>query len=111
MDPYILNVIGIIALIYVNFVLFFGLDQYNIDEVIKKLEYAGILLNVEEYMYDLLGVDVKNDNKSGKVTLTQEGLTNKMLITVGMLYVNKKTNPEATMPLVTDADRPPFDGP
>ena len=44
--PIMLYVRGIIALIYVNGVLFFGTDQDNIDEVIKKLEEAGIYLTV-----------------------------------------------------------------
>ena len=53
-------------------------------------------------MYDLLGVIFNTDNQSGKVTLNQGWLTNKVLKTVVMLDSNKKITPEATITLVTD---------
>ena len=103
--------IGMIALIYVDDVLLFGPDQYNIDEVIKELEGAGISLNVEEEVYAFLVVEVETDNQSGKVTLTQRGLTKKVLNIVGMLDSNKNITPEETMPLGTYAYGNPFDEP
>ena len=60
-------------------------------------------------MYAFLVVGVNTYKKSGKVTLNQVGLTNKVLKTLGILDGNKKTAPAETMPLVTDADEPPFD--
>ena len=69
------------------------------------------MLTVEEGMYDLLGVEFNTDNQSGDVTMNQGGLANEVLKTVGMLDSNNKIAPEATMPLVTDADGPPFDEP
>ena len=102
---------GIIALIYNDDVLLFGPDQYNIDEVIRELEDSGISLNVEEYVYDFLGVEVNTYNNSGKVTPTQGVLTNKLPKAVRMLDINKKINPEETIPLGTDADGNPFDEP
>ena len=51
-------------------------------------------------MYDLLGVEVKTGKRSGKVTLTQGGLTNKLLKKLVILDINKKTTLTATMPLV-----------
>ena len=59
LDPCISYGRGIISLIYVDNVLFFGTDQDKIDEVIKELEDAGLLLTVEEDVYALLGVEVK----------------------------------------------------
>ena len=70
MDPCMFYGRGMIVIMYVDGVLFFGTDQDRIDEVIKELEDAGILLNVEKDVYNLLGVEVKTNNKSGKVTLT-----------------------------------------
>ena len=98
-----------IELIYVDDVLLFGTDQDNIDEVIKELEDAGISLTVEEDVYDFLGVEVKTDNQSGKVTLTGGGLTKKVLKIVGILDSNDNTTPSETMPLGTYADGPTFD--
>ena len=84
---------GMISIIYADDVLFFVPNQDNIDEVINELEDYGLLLNVEGYVYDLLGVEVNTDNQSGKVTLTQGGSTNKVLKEVGILDSNNKTTP------------------
>ena len=51
-----------IALIYVDGVLFFVPDQDNIDEFMEELEGAGLSLTVEDDLYDFLGVVVKTDN-------------------------------------------------
>ena len=80
-------------------VLFFVPDQNNIDEVIKELEDAGLSLTVEEDVFELLEVEVKTDKKSGKVTLTQGGLTKKVIKTLGIFYSNNNTTTAETMPL------------
>ena len=98
-----------IELIYVVYLLFFGPDQYVIDEFIKELQDAGLSLTVEEEVYYFLGVEVKTDKKSGELTLTQGGLTKKVLKTVGMLDSYNNITPTATMSLGTDNDGPPFD--
>ena len=59
-------------------------------------------------MYDFLRVEVSTDKNSVKVTLTQVGLTKKVLKTVGMLDIDNNINPAATITLGTDADGPPF---
>ena len=100
-----------IALIYVDDKIFFGTDQYNIDEVIKKLEDDGISLTVEEDVYGFLEVEGHNHKHSGKVTLAQLGLTKKVLKIMVILDSNKKTTPAATMPSGTYSDEPPFDVP
>ena len=46
LDPWIFYLRVIIALIYVDYVLFFDHDQYNIDEVIKELEDGGTTLTI-----------------------------------------------------------------
>ena len=82
-----------IALIYVDYVLFFGPNQDKIDEVFKEIEDSGLFLTVEEDVYALLGVEVNIDNQSGKVTMAQGGLNKKVMNTVGMIDSNKKTHP------------------
>ena len=100
-----------VALIYVDDLLAFGHYQDNIDEVIKELDHAGLLFTVEYYMYDFLLVEFNTDKKSVKFTLTQGGLTNDFLNTVGMLDSNKNITPSETIPLRKDAGGPPFDEP
>ena len=82
-----------IALIYVDDVLSFGAYQDNINGVIKKIEDAGLSLTVGQDVYAFLGVEVKTDNQSVKVIMTQGGLTKKFLKTVGMLDINNKITP------------------
>ena len=65
-------------------------------------------MTVEDDVYDFLVVEVNTDKQSGKVTLTQLGLTKKVLKIVGMLDSNNTTPPEATIPLGKDADVTPF---
>ena len=69
------------------------------------------MLTLEEDMYALLEVEVNTCKQSENVTLTQGGLTKKVMNTVGVLYSIKKTTPSETISLGTDAYVPPFDGP
>ena len=62
MDPWMFYWIGMIVLIHVDYVILFGPDQDNIDEVIKEIEDAGLYLTVKKDAYTFLGVEVKNDN-------------------------------------------------
>ena len=62
-------------------------------------------------MYDFLGVEVNTNKHSVKVTLTQGGLTKKVLKKLVMLDSNKKITPAATMLLGSSADGTTFDEP
>ena len=53
------------------FITFFGPDHDNFDKLIKEIDDYGLSLTVEKYVFDFLGVEVKTDNQSSKVTLTQ----------------------------------------
>ena len=68
-------------------------------------------MTVEEDVYALLGIEFKTDYNSDKVTVTQGGLTKKVLNTAGMLDINNKTTPGATIPLGTNTKVTPFDKP
>ena len=68
-------------------------------------------MTVEEDLYDLLVVEVKTYKQSGKVTLTQVGLNNKVLNTVEIFDINKKIHPAATIIFGTDSGGPQFDEP
>ena len=58
-----------------------------------------------------MGGEFKTDKKSIKVTLTQVGVTNKVLNKVVVLDISNKITPVAKMILVTDADESSFDKP
>ena len=102
MYPCMFYIRGTISLIYVDDVIFFGPEQDKIDEVIKELEDASLLFTVEEDVYAFLGFEVNTDKQSVNITLTQGGLTNKVLKKVVMLDNNKKIPPSAIFSLGTD---------
>ena len=100
---------GMVILVYVDDCLFFGPDQAKIDEIIRRLENEqNLSLTVEEEdAYAFLGVDVR-PNHQGGFTMTQEGLTRKVLKTVGMEDYNRKATPAGTAPLGSDGKGDPF---
>ena len=67
-----------------------------------------LLSNIPTLFRNFLGVEFNTDKKSGKVTLTQGGLTKKVLKRVGMLDSNKKTTPAEKIPLGINADGSPL---
>ena len=65
-------------------------------------------MTVEEGVYNFLEVDVYTDTQSGKVTITQRGLTKKVLNIVRIIYSNNNNTIAATMLLGKHYDRNPF---
>ena len=59
-------------------------------------------MTIKEDVYTLLGVGVKNDTQSVKVTLNQGGLTKKLMKIVEMLDINNNITPVATIPSGTE---------
>ena len=108
LDPCLFFGDGMIVLVYVDDCLFFGPDLGKIDNTIKQLRNNGLTLTVEDDdAYAFLGVDVKPNNKGG-FTMTQEGLTKKVLRTTGMEDSNRKATPAATAPIGSDEAGAPF---
>jgi uncharacterized membrane protein len=65
-------------------------------------------LKVENDVYAFLGLEVKTSKDTGRVTLTQSGLTRKVLRATGMQDSNRKHTPATPIPLGTYADRGVF---
>jgi hypothetical protein len=113
-DPCMMFGRGMIVLIYVDDCLFFGPDGAKIDAFVNELEKGkggmpGMALTREDDdVYHFLGVSVDSNQKSGKVLLTQRGLIDKVLRTVGLDASSRKKTPASSTPLGTDADGDPF---
>jgi hypothetical protein len=108
-DPCMMFGRGMIVLIYVDDCLFFGPDGNKIDAFVNELEKGGMALTREDDdVYHFLGVSVDSNQKSGKVVLTQKGLIDKVLRTVGLDASSKKKTPASSTPLGTDAEGEPF---
>ena len=70
----------VICVTYVDDTLFFARDMKDIDDVIEKLRtQQNMSLDVEDDLAGFLGVQVKRDTASGKTTMTQAGLTNRII--------------------------------
>ena len=74
----------VICLTYVDDTLFFARDMKDIDEVITLLtKKQKMSLSVKDDVAGFLGVNVAHDTASGKVTLTQPGLTDRIIEALG----------------------------
>ena len=108
-DPCLFYRKDMIALVYVDDVVFFGKDIEKMDEVIQKCQDDGYPLTKEDDLFHFLGIDVKQDPETKKVTLTQLVLIENVLTYVGMSDCNTKAVPAQKMPLGTNANGESFD--
>ena len=108
-DPCLFFGDGIIALVYVDNVVFFGPDLGKIDKLISDMKADGFGINVEDDFFHFLGVDItKSDKNNPKFTLKKTGLIDKILRTVDMVDCNGKDTPAMKTPLAADTYGKPF---
>ena len=72
----------LICLTYVDDTLFFAKDYEDIDRVIKNLQ-KHMKLEVEDDMAGFLGVKITPNDEDGTVTMTQRGLTDRIVTALG----------------------------
>jgi hypothetical protein len=114
-DPCLFIGNDIIAVVYVDDILFFARDDSRITDVIDALKKAGVAIRREGTAEGFLGVDIKRStNKDGKATLTllQTGLTKRIVEALG-LNTNLSTKiatPAESSPLPKDANGEPAAG-
>jgi hypothetical protein len=98
---------GMTIITYVDDTLFFGPDGEEIEKVIVELEAAGYALTREEgdedNVFSFLGVSITPNQATKMLTLTQGGLIDKVLSTVGMTDCNSRGSPSTITPVGTDA--------
>ena len=98
---------GMVALIYVDDVVFFGPDQDKIDKLINSMrDIDKFNINVEDDFFHFLGVDISKDDDT--FTLKQTGLIEKILRTVKIEECNGKETPAMKTPLSADTYGTPF---
>jgi hypothetical protein len=97
--------------VYVVDVLFYGPDDDEMEKVKSELQLDGFELkrenSDEDNAYDFLGIHIEQNGD--EIKLTQLGLIEKFLSTVGMLDCNAKQTPCAKTPLGTNPLGPPHD--
>jgi hypothetical protein len=96
-----------IILVYVDDTLFFAREQRDIDEAIEGLRTLGMELEVEADVAGFLGVLVKRDEVSETVTLTQQGLTDRIIDALDISDLPTVQTPATREPLGQDLDGDP----
>ncbi len=108
LDPCLFYGRGMVVLVYVDDCLFFGPNKDEINQAIEDLKAQKLSLTVEDDdAYAFLGVKV-DPNEHGGFTMTQKGLIEKVLKTVGMTESKPQATPAIKEPLGMDADGSPF---
>jgi hypothetical protein len=108
-DPCMYMGDGMIAVTYVDDVLFFGKNEEAIDAKISAIAARGFKLTVEDDVHTFLGVAVKR-HANGDIEMKQPGLIAKVLKTCAMTDCNTKATPCNQVPLGTDPDGAPIIG-
>ena len=100
----------VICIVYVDDTLLFSPKAEYIDEVLQNLRDASLDLEEEDDVAGFLGVDVQRDEINGFITMTQRGLTERIIKALGCESLPAKKTPAEHETLGTDKDGDPPDG-
>jgi len=87
----------VILLCYVDDCLLYAKDPEDIQEVIRQLHAQNMQLKEEGSAEDFLAVDIKHDKEAGTITLTQTGLTDRIIKALGCDHLPLVTTPADTI--------------
>ena len=93
----------VIVLFWVDDCIFYAKDSTCIDKIIDSLK-DGFLLEKEDDMAGFLGLSILRDEKDGTVTLTQEGLTDRVITAMNLQEANPNFTPADKVPLSKDLE-------
>ena len=99
-DPCLFLSDKVVAVVWVDDVLWFARDEADIDKVIDSLK-ADFELKVEGDVSSFLGMEIIN-NSDGSFELRQSGLIKRILFAMGMEECNSTRTPADTKPLGAD---------
>ena len=96
---------NVLAISYVDDILFWSKDEKEIEKLARKLRETGIDLEQEDDAAGFLGVRMEK-NAEGKLEMTQEGLIDRIIEALGLNVgtVHGKFTPAEGNPLVKDED-------
>ena len=106
LDPCLFIRPNIIAITYVNDLLIYSKDDKHIKGFFNGMKNEKVDLRKEGMAEGFLGVDIQHDNKPQTITLTQSGLTQRVITALGLCSSNsvKCDTPTETAALPKDAD-------
>ena len=108
-DPCLFVGADVIAVVYVDDILFFAKSDNKIQDVIDKLKTAGVAIRREGSAEGFLGVDISRSvspTGSPEITFRQTGLTKRIIAALGLDSTLSKSHrtPAETSPLPKDVD-------
>ena len=111
-DPCLFIGSKVIAVAYVDDLLFWAKDDDDITDLMIQLREKGLDLEKEDDCAGFLGVDVKvldadENGRATKLELTQAGLIDRVIENLGLNSANGKKTPAKCEPLTKDVDGDP----
>ena len=106
LDPCLFIGPKVIAIAYVDDILFWARDEADIHDVAMKLREVGVDLEQEDDAAGFLGVRMERDAKTGLLEMKQTGLIDRVVEAMGLDIglIKSKWTPAAGEPLVRDDD-------
>jgi hypothetical protein len=109
-DPCLFISKKVICVVYVDDCLFFSSKQEYVDDIITSLRKDMTLTIEGNDIAKFLGINYSKSD-ANTYCLTQTGLTQKVIDTVGLTNCKPDKTPAAEVPLASQGDSPPFDEP
>ena len=100
----------VICIVYVDDLLFWIPKAEFINELAKQLRAEEIKLDEEGDAAGFLGVQLRHDETTGYIHMTQEGLAKRIIEALGfdVNVTNPKGAPAEQKPLIKDENGPPW---
>jgi hypothetical protein len=100
----------VVCLTYVDDCLFFAPTEEDIDQMIKVLRSKNMQLNVESDVAGFLGMLLSRNDENAIITMTQTGLVDRIVASLGLEGANTKDTPAEFGALPADKDGEPCNG-
>ena len=112
LDPCLFVGSKVIAISYVDDLIFWARDEKDIHDVAMKLREVGVDLEQETDAAGFLGIRMERDPTTGLIEMKQEGLILRIIEAMGLDVgiVNSKWTPAEAAPLVKDSEGAPATG-
>ena len=109
LDPCLFIGEKVICICYVDDLIFWAIDEADIDTLANQLIAAGVSLEQESDAAGFLGVRMEIDQATGLMEMKQTGLIDRVIETLGLDLgtTSGKLTPAEAKPLVKDADGEP----
>lgn len=102
----------VIAISWVDDILFWAKNEEDINELAMKLRELGLLLEQEEDAAGFLGVNLERDEETGLLEMKQTGLIDRVIAALGLDdgMAKGKLTPAESTPLVKNEEGTPASG-